>query len=66
MGNFEKNFKGRTRADALLSMADKCTAKAINCMMAGDVDLGSFWKHAADGFQARLDELSVAECCEVL
>ena len=59
-------YKGRTRADALMSMADRYTCKAIECMLVGEVDLASFYKHAADGFQARLDELSVAECCEVL
>lgn len=59
-------FNGMTRAEYLMSMADKYTCKAIDLMKAGEVDLASFYKHAADGFQLRLDELSVAECCEVL
>ena len=65
MGVFDK-FRGRTRADALLSLADKYTRVAIDYLVRGEVDLAGFYKHAADGYQARLDELSVEECCEVL
>ena len=57
---------GKTRAEALIEMADKYTSVAIGWMQRGDVDLASFYKHAADGFLLRLDELSVEECCEVI
>lgn len=59
-------FNGMTRAEYLMSMADKYTTVAIQWIQKGENDLARFYKNAADGFQARLDELSVAECCEVL
>lgn len=59
-------YKGRTRADALMSMADKYTTVAVQWIKKGENDLASFYKHAADGFLLRLDELSVEECCEVI
>ncbi len=57
---------GKTRAEALIEMADKYTSVAIGLIQRGDADLAKFYKNAADGFLLRLDELSVAECCEVI
>lgn len=59
-------IENRTRASVLIGLADKYTTRAMSFLTRGELDLALFYRNAAKGILARLEALSVAECCERL
>lgn len=49
------------KAEYLLTMADKCTTKAINST---DPHIKTFYAKAAQGFKIKLEKLTLEECQE--